>query len=297
VASAILLLTGAVSGADEVDTRTIAKAWGPDADVAECFINTAIYGIESETTVKTTQTRAIAGGNSISEIANLVDINKMSFGYRIKTVKVCELPNPDFPTSLIQSMQIFLGADGVTGLYELDAVGFEYGRCKTAQITGSLLEMTLYIIPSKGIHRIKIKDETTLHSFGSSSTLEYISTLTTKVFKFGPEDAQPIGIKGNWKFQGLTSLGIITINPRCIPSSGSYVEVEPIPVIAVEPQIVYIEKEAPEPITIIEEKEKNNTVLIVVIALVILVLFFAMNAFLCKRCIGKYKNRIQILEA
>jgi hypothetical protein len=112
---------------------------------------------------------------------------------------------------------MFVGADSVTGKYELDAVGFEYGRCKTVQIVGSLLEMTLYIIPNKGIHRILIKDELSTHTFGGDTGTEYQTTLTQEVFSFGSEDAKPIGIKGAWKFQGLTSLGMVTINPKCVP--------------------------------------------------------------------------------
>ena len=88
----------------------------------------------------------------------------------------------------------------------------------------------------------------------------------------------------------------------CDPTSGSYEPIVVTPVAPVEPEIVYIEVEkiiqapAPEPITntvtVVEEREKDNTVLIVIIAGVMLVLFVAMNAILCRRCIGKYKNRI-----
>jgi hypothetical protein len=68
-----------------------------------------------------------------------------------------------------------------------------------------------------------------------------------------------------------------------------------VPILPPEPEIVYIELPAPEPVTVIEEKD--NAVLTVIIAFVILILFIALNLFMYKRCIARYKNRIQVLEA
>lgn len=105
VASAILLLTRVVSAAD-TDVRTIAEAWGPTANVSKCFKSTNVYGITSETKIldEPNQTTSSAG-NSVSDIDKLVDIKKMSFGYSIKQVEVCEqINNLQSATSLIQSV-------------------------------------------------------------------------------------------------------------------------------------------------------------------------------------------------
>ncbi len=63
----------------DADVRPISEAWGSNASIADCYSNTKTIGVNQ-------------GGQSISDISNLVDTSKMTFEYKVKTVRVCELP-------------------------------------------------------------------------------------------------------------------------------------------------------------------------------------------------------------
>ena len=185
-------------------------------------------------------------------------------------------------------MQLFLGADGVKQLYELDANGFNYGRCKRVEIVGNLLEIQLFIIPNLGIHALTIIDEASQHVFPTSTTSVEAEL---KSFKFSKQDPRPIGIQGKFNtLTGLTSLGMFTMDPNCTPKFGEYV-----PIVPPKPNIVYIELPAKVKEVRVEvevEKEKDSTTLIVVLIVVPLVLFCIVNVLLCRFYIRRYKNRV-----
>lgn len=63
-----------------------------------------------------------------------------------------------------------------------------------------------------------------------------------------------------------------------------------------EPEVIYVELPAPETETIEIEIEKDNSMLIVIISVVAFLGICLLNVLLCKLCLGKYQNRIKILE-
>ena len=130
-----------------------------------------------------------------------------------------------------------------------------------------------------------------------------------------------MGFHGKWKYDGLTSLGIITLDTDCIPTEGVYVplpeeeEEEP------EVEIVYIDREvivekvlpAPDPVIITEEtevivevpvevekevyiQEESNTMMIVMAVVAGLFVIMLMNLIFCYLCIRKHKKRVNVLE-
>ena len=67
------------SPSSPVDTRPIAEAWGDNASIADCYSNTKSVGIND-------------GGQRRSDISNLVRTDKMTFLFKVKSVRVCTLP-------------------------------------------------------------------------------------------------------------------------------------------------------------------------------------------------------------
>ena len=152
--------------------------------------------------------------------------------------------------------------------------------------------MEIFFIPRRGVHKIAITDteksRTFGHKEGSSDPAE-----TEKFFlRFSDSDLRPIGLQGRWKNNGLTALGIITMDTECIPKDGVYVEPGKI---ESDTEIVYIEVEkvlpAPDPIY----KASDPTGIIVAVIVSIFAIVIA-NLLLCFFCIKKHKKRIESLE-
>ena len=78
--------------------------------------------------------------------------------------------------SFIQSVQLFLSSGDIESLIELDVIGFEYGLCKSVDVTGGISEIGFDYLPSKGIHRLRITnnhpDGAVTHEFGGSGSTE-----------------------------------------------------------------------------------------------------------------------------
>lgn len=220
----------------------------------------------------------------------------MSFAYVAKIIRVCELPNSDFSSSVIQSVQMILGADGASGNYELDPIGFEYGECTDYQIEGDISSIDVSVIPRKGIHRMQIKAGQQIYDLGRHRYNDDHPQLYTETLQF-TSDLKMVGFEGNWKFNGLQKLAALRISPVCAPKGGVFVPLVPEP--KPEPEVVYVELPAPEAETVeVEvEVEKDNTMLVVLICAVALAGICLLNLILCRLCIGKYKNRIKVLES
>ena len=187
------LLTPAL--ADNHDDRTIKEAWGDEAKIGNCFTNNDRIGTNN-------------GGTSGSDIQKLVQTDQLTFSHKVSAIRVCTLPPLGLgPESLIQSVQLFLSIDDHHTI-ELDTIGFECCACRTQEISGDLLQMEMYFIPDKGIHRLTVTDTNGFHSFGPEDS----SAPEKAVIRFTDRYDRPMGFYGSWKFDGLTSLGLITMN-------------------------------------------------------------------------------------
>lgn len=142
------------------------------------------------------------GGTSRSDVSNLVDTQKMSFAYQARIVRVCELSDSDFSTSVIQSIQMTLGAEGSTSTYELDPIGFEYGKCTDYQISGTINSIDVSVIPTKGIHRMQIKAGVEIFDVGRHRYDDDHPDIYTETLRF-TSDLSLLGFEGSWKFSGL----------------------------------------------------------------------------------------------
>ena len=218
----------------------------------------------------------------------------MSFGHRVSAIEICELPPAaQSSRSLIQSIQMRLGVDGGEDI-ELEVIGFHYGACELVEIAGDLLTMEIFFIPRRGVHKIAITDTEKTTTFGHKEGQSDPSDTERFVLRFADPSERPIGLTGRWKNNGLTALGIITLNTECIPKDGVYVppssdKTEP------EKEIVYVEVEKvlPAPDPIVKESDPTGIIIAVVVTILILII---VNLLLCFCCIKKHKKRIQSLE-
>ena len=121
-----------------------------------------------------------------------------------------------------------------------------------------------------------------------------------------------MGFHGKWKYAGLSSIGIITLDTDCRPKKGVYVEPpfeEDVDIIVeVEKEIIYIDrevivekvlppiiKETEVIVTEIKIEEKDPMVLIAAVCAVLL-LIVILNLVICVCCIRKHKKRVDVLE-
>lgn len=262
------------------DTRPINEAWGENASISDCFANPTSFGLTS-------------GGRSLSDISLLVNTETMSFGHRVSAIEICELPPAaQSARSLIQSIQMYLGVDGEEDI-ELEVIGFHYGACEKVEIAGDLLTMEIFFIPRRGVHKIAITDTEKTTTFGHKEGQSDPSDTEKFFLRFADSDKRPIGLQGRWKNNGLTALGIITLDTECIPKDGVYVEPGSGP--EPEKEIVYVEVEKvlPAPDPIIKESDPTGIIIAVVVTILILII---VNLLLCFFCIKKHKKRIQSLE-
>lgn len=209
----------------------------------------------------------------------------MSFSHRITAIEVCELPPAaQSNRSLIQSIQMFLGVDGVEDI-ELEVIGFHYGVCDKVEIAGDLITLEIFYIPNRGVHKIAITDTEKTRTFGHKEGNKDSANTEKFMLRFSNSSLRPIGLQGRWKNQGLTALGIITIDTECIPEDGVYVE--PDSESNADKDIVYVEVEkvlpAPDPII----KEVNTDTGIIVAVVVTILIMIVANALLCYFCIKK----------
>ena len=116
--------------------------------------------------------------------------------------------------------------------------------------------MEMYFIPNKGIHRLTITDTRGFHSFGPEDQ----AAPEKAVIRFTDRYDRPLGFYGSWKYDGLASLGLITMNTQCLPRDGDYVDQE-VPDPAKE--VVYVEviKVTPAPPAVIVEVPIETTVI------------------------------------
>ena len=184
-------------------------------------------------------------------------------------------------------------------------IGFEYGLCTTQVIKGEFKFMELLFLPKRGVHKIKIIDSEETYDFGPALTAETAQELERTAISFNDEEERVVGLKGTWKYNGLTSLGLITLDIDCKPEGGEYVPkgsppfeqeiiyVEvPVMLPVPEPEIVIREKAVP----VIQKETENNMMLLVIIASAAIVLIIILNIIFCSCCLRQQKRRILVLE-
>lgn len=76
------------------------------------------------------------------------------------------------------------------------------------------------------MHKFWISSENEEYNWGPPVNVTDRSRMTKKVFRFDDQKVRPMGFFGSYKFDGLTSLGVIQFNEDCIPANGEYVEPE-----------------------------------------------------------------------
>ena len=81
----------------------------------------------------------------------------MSLAHEVTGVRVCLMPTQN-ETTLIQSVQFFLGIDGVENR-QLDVIGFEYGVCEKRTIRGSIKQLGFLLIKNRGINAMTVVDD------------------------------------------------------------------------------------------------------------------------------------------
>lgn len=106
---------------------------------------------------------------------------------------------------------MFLGVDGVEDI-ELDVIGYEYGVCEKVEIVGDLLSLEIYFLKKRGVHRITITDTKNSRSFGHEAAKKNEKDMEESILRFADGNKRPLGLNGRWKNQGLTALGIITLD-------------------------------------------------------------------------------------
>ena len=109
-----------------------------------------------------------------------------------------------------------------------------------------------------------------------------MSRMTSKVLRFDDPAVRPMGFFGSWKFQGMTSLGVITFNEGCIPSDGEFKE----------PGASDLDVRIVERIKYLPGEEVVDPV-----PLIILTVFFLITIgvilYVCRWCIHRERHRNQ----
>ena len=95
-------------------------------------------------------------------------------------------------------------------------MGFNYGRCKTETIVGEISWLELKYTTSNGVHEISFADESRVWNMGID-ILD--SEELTQRYEFD-DTKRWIGIHGIQSNSGIESLGIITMDPKCVPDNG-----------------------------------------------------------------------------
>ncbi len=107
-----------------------------------------------------------------------------------------------------------------------------------------------------------------------------------------------MGLFGSWKFNGLHSLGVITLNTDCIPQDGVFVEPkkeeEKVRIVEVIKEVKGDTVEVPVEVEV--ENEKVDPIPLIVLALVFFITV-ACILFYCLHCIRRHKKRIEVLES
>ena len=165
--------------------------------------------------------------------------------------------------------------------------------------------MEILFLPRRGVHKIKIIDSENTYDFGPALTAETARELERTAISFNDEEERVVGLKGTWKYNGLTSLGLITLDIDCKPEGGEYVPkgsppgekeivyVEvPVMLPVPEPEIVIREKAVP----VIQKETENNMMLLVIIASSAILLIIILNIIFCSCCLRQQKKRIRVLE-
>ena len=161
-------------------------------------------------------------------------------------------------------------------------------------------------MPNRGVHRIKIVDSLGGYEWGKDLTAETAQTLERTAVNFNSAEERVVGLHGRWKYNGLTSLGLITLDIDCKPEDGVYVPrgsenkdkeivyVEvPVMLPVPEPEIVVKEKAVP---VLTDDGGKGDMMMLVIIASAAIALIIILNIIFCHCCLRKQKRRIQVLE-
>ena len=155
--------------------------------------------------------------------------------------------------------------------------------------------MEILFLPKHGVHKIKINDGQNTYDFGPALTAQTAQEIEKTAISFNDEEERVVGLKGTWKYDGLTSLGLITLDIDCEPEGGEYVpldsqpiEQEEVPDMLPEPEheIVIMQKAAP----VCQEQTENNMMLLVIIAGAAIVLIIILNIILFSCCRRSVKN-------
>ena len=157
--------------------------------------------------------------------------------------------------------------------------------------------MSILVLNNVGIHRLAIRDSEGAHVFGPNIARGASGSLTQEKITFKDQTERPVGLFGSWKFNGLHSLGVITLNTDCIPKDGVYVapkkEEEKVRIVEVIKEVKGDTVEVPIEVEV--EKEKADPIPLIVLAVVFFVTV-ACILFYCLHCIRSHKKRIEVLE-
>ena len=97
--------------------------------------------------------------------------------------------------------------------YPLGKIGYDYGRCKTETIVGDIKWFAIEYTQIYGVQKVSFEDEAQTWTFGFEIEGQAKRVQRTE---FGPDKVWA-GVHGIESNDGIIKLGIITMNPQCIP--------------------------------------------------------------------------------
>ena len=140
----------------------------------------------------------------------------MSFSYRIRSFKRCF---PYNSTTRLASFALYLGFESSTGDlldYPLDKLGFEYGDCETYSVTGFISSLEIQYTQTLGLQLFSFTDEAQTFIFGYQIDGQ---AYATKRYEFDANTVW-VGLHGVESNDGIEKIGIITMDPECVPIDG-----------------------------------------------------------------------------
>ena len=123
----------------------------------------------------------------------------------------------------------------------LTKLGYEFGNCKEERIRGDINWYEIQYTEANGVQKVTFADDARVWTFGYEIDGQ---NKITKRYEFGP-DKRWVGIHGVESANGIEKLGIITMNPTCVPIGGTLLIKDPSK--ETEPEVEEENKEPEQP--------------------------------------------------
>ena len=107
-------------------------------------------------------------------------------------------------------------------ILSLGKLGFEYGDCQTQQVIGDVEWLEIQYTQINGVQKVSFSDQVNEWSFGyeiagQAKVIERQEFNDTKKW---------VGLHGVESAEGIERLGIITMDPTCVPLNGTIKETQ-----------------------------------------------------------------------